>query len=105
MGFAAVWFLAFLERDLVTIWHWLPKSEILNAVAIVAGAAVFATQQRVAAPVFQTYVTQLRLDTDYRGGDGIGWAMRVDKSDIAMVQSEMRRSSRCQSANAAARSL
>lgn len=26
--------LAFLERDLVTTWHWLPKSEILNAVAI-----------------------------------------------------------------------
>lgn len=26
--------LAFLERDLVNTWHWLPKSEILNAVAI-----------------------------------------------------------------------
>ena len=65
-----------------------------HAAYLRAGAAVFATQQRVAAPMFQTYVTQLRLDTDYRGGDGIGWAMRVDKQDIATVQAEMRRSSR-----------
>lgn len=64
-----------------------------HAAYLRAGAAVFATEQRVAASVFQTYVSQLRLDTDYRGGDGIGWAMRVDKPDIAMVQAEMRRTS------------
>ena len=62
-----------------------------HAAYLRAGAAVFATQQRVAAPVFQTYVTQLRLDTDYRGGDGIGWAMRIDKREVAQVQAGMRR--------------
>ncbi len=62
-----------------------------HAAYLRAGAAVFATQQRVAAPVFQTYVSQLRLDTDYRGGDGIGWAMRIEKSGIPAAQAEMRR--------------
>jgi len=62
-----------------------------HAAYLRAGAAVFATHQRVAAPVFQTYVAQLRLDTDYRGGDGIGWAVRIEKSDIPAAQAEMRR--------------
>jgi two-component sensor histidine kinase/CHASE1-domain containing sensor protein len=55
-----------------------------------SGAAVFATQQTVNAPLFQTYLTQLRLDSDYRGAEGIGWAMRVDRDQIPEVQREMR---------------
>ncbi len=55
-----------------------------------SGAAVFATQQVVNAPLFQTYLSQLRLDSDYRGAEGIGWAMRVDRDQIAQVQHEMR---------------
>ena len=55
-----------------------------------SGAAVFATQQVVNAPLFQTYLSQLRLDSDYRGAEGIGWAMRVDRDQIAQVQREMR---------------
>ena len=50
-----------------------------------SGAAVFATQQVVNAPLFQTYLSQLRLDSDYRGAEGIGWAMRVDRDQIAQV--------------------
>ena len=55
-----------------------------------SGAAVFATQQVVNAPLFQTYLSQLRLDSDYRGAEGIGWAMRVDRDQIAQVQRELR---------------
>ena len=55
-----------------------------------SGAAVFATQEVVNAPLFQTYLSQLRLDSDYRGAEGIGWAMRVDADRIAQVQREMR---------------
>ena len=55
-----------------------------------SGAAVFATQQEVNAPLFQTYLGQLRLDSDYRGAEGIGWAMRVDRAQIAQVEREMR---------------
>lgn len=57
-----------------------------------AGAAVFGTQQVVSRSLFQTYIGQLRLDSDYRGAEGIGWAMRVDRDDVAAVQQAMRRS-------------
>jgi two-component sensor histidine kinase len=56
-----------------------------------SGAAVFATQQAVSGPLFQTYIGQLRLDSDYRGAEGIGWGMRVDREQIATVQAGMRR--------------
>jgi two-component sensor histidine kinase len=62
-----------------------------NAAYLRSGAAVFATQQAVDAPLFQTFIAQLRLDSDYRGAEGIGWAMRVDKADIASVEAAMRR--------------
>lgn len=55
-----------------------------------SGAAAFATQQAVSGPLFQTYLSQLRLDSDYRGADGIGWAMRVDRDRISQVEREMR---------------
>ncbi|MDP3674598.1 MAG: CHASE domain-containing protein [Novosphingobium sp.] len=55
-----------------------------------SGAAVFATQQVVSGPLFQTYLSQLRLDSNYRGAEGIGWAMRVDRDEIEFVQREMR---------------
>ena len=56
-----------------------------------SGAAVFATQQMVSGPLFQTYLSQLRLDSDYRGAEGIGWGMRVDRGEIDFVQREMRK--------------
>ena len=56
-----------------------------------SGAAVFATQQTVSGPLFQTYISQLRLDADYRGAEGIGWGMRVDRDEVATVQQGMRR--------------
>ena len=55
-----------------------------------SGAAVFATRQEVNAPLFQTYLSQLRLDSDYRGAEGIGWAMRVDRDQIEKVQRDIR---------------
>ncbi|MET0179362.1 MAG: CHASE domain-containing protein [Novosphingobium sp.] len=55
-----------------------------------AGAAIFATQPVVPATLFQAYATQIRLDADYRGAEGIGWAMRADRADIDAVEKGMR---------------
>jgi two-component sensor histidine kinase/CHASE1-domain containing sensor protein len=55
-----------------------------------SGAAVFTIQSAVSAALFRTYISQLRLDSDYRGAVGIGWAMRVDRDDVAAVQQAMR---------------
>jgi two-component sensor histidine kinase len=45
----------------------------------------------VPAPLFQTYVRQIRLDADYRGAEGIGWAMRIDRDKIDAVEAATRR--------------
>ena len=55
-----------------------------------SGAAVFATQPVVSAVLFRSYLSQLRLDSDYRGAEAIGWAERVDRDRIGEVERDMR---------------
>lgn len=62
-----------------------------NAAYLRSGAALFATQQMVEAPLFRTFIHQLQLDGNYVGSDGIGWAMRVSRDDVPVVESVMRR--------------
>ena len=56
-----------------------------------SGAAAFSMQPAVSSASFQAYISQLRLDGDYRGAIGIGWAMRIDRARIPAVQAAMRR--------------
>lgn len=56
-----------------------------------SGAALFATQRVVEAPLFQTFIGQLHLNGTYAGSDGIGWAMKVNRQDIPTVEDVMRR--------------
>lgn len=53
-----------------------------NASYLRAGAALFATVDEVPASRFRGFVSELRLDADYRGAEGIGWALRVDREDV-----------------------
>lgn len=48
-----------------------------------AGAALLSTMDEVPADDFRRFVSELRLDADYRGADGIGWAQVVRPSQIA----------------------
>lgn len=54
-----------------------------------AGAALFATLDQVSEPLFRHFVSELRLDTDYRGAEGIGWASRVERSEIPTYNREL----------------
>lgn len=47
-----------------------------------AGAALFATLDEVPIALFRRFVNELRLDSDYRGTDGIGWARRIRPDQI-----------------------
>src|SRR5687768_10780715 len=47
-----------------------------------AGAALLATLDDIPAAQFRRFVSELRLDADYRGTEGIGWAMVVRPSEI-----------------------
>jgi two-component sensor histidine kinase/CHASE1-domain containing sensor protein len=54
-----------------------------------AGSALIATLDEMPAPLFRRFVSELRLDADYRGAEGIGWAMIVPLANVAAFNSLM----------------
>ena len=48
-----------------------------------AGAALFGTVKEGPPGLFRRFVSELRLDTDYRGAEGIGWAEAIAPSQLA----------------------
>ena len=48
-----------------------------------AGAALLATLEDIPPTRFRRFVSELRLDADYRGAEGIGWARVVRPNEIA----------------------
>ena len=59
---------------------------------LIAGASLISTLDRVPEDLFRRFATELRLDADYRGAEGIGWAPIVTRRQIPaferMVSSE-----------------
>ena len=47
-----------------------------------AGAALFSTVEKVPATLFRRFVSELRLDSDYRGAEGVGWAEVISPEEI-----------------------
>ena len=54
-----------------------------NSSYLRAGAALFATLDDVPRSRFDRFVSELRLDSDYRGAEGFGWAPVVRRSEFA----------------------
>lgn len=54
-----------------------------------AGAALLATLDEVPAGSFRRFVSELRLDADYRGAEGIGWAPVVYPSQIEAFNAQL----------------
>lgn len=48
-----------------------------------AGAALFSTAGEVQPDIFTRFVSELRMDSDYRGVEGLGWAQAVNAADAA----------------------
>ncbi|MEO1488034.1 MAG: CHASE domain-containing protein [Pseudomonadota bacterium] len=57
-----------------------------------AGAALFASVDEVRPQAFQQFVSELRLDVEYRGAEGIGWAAMVNPDDVAAYLAKQRAS-------------
>ena len=53
-----------------------------------AGAALLSTTNEVDPQFFNRFVDELRLDPDFRGSDGIGWAVAVSPQEIALAPGE-----------------
>lgn len=56
-----------------------------------AGAALLASLDEVEPEGFRRFVSELRLDADYRGAEGIGWAMVVRPDGIAAYEEILNR--------------
>ncbi|RKF18272.1 histidine kinase [Altericroceibacterium spongiae] len=56
-----------------------------------AGAALLAMMDDVPASRFRRFVSELRLDAEYRGADGIGWAQVVRPDEVAAFNELMQR--------------
>lgn len=80
-----------LSQSVQIIASGLERRANSSAAYLRSGAALFATQQVVAAPLFRTFITELRLGDNFLGADGIGWAMKVDAKSVPVVEEAMRR--------------
>lgn len=60
-----------------TVGSALERRGSSNAAYLRAGAALFSTVDRVDERIFRRFVSELRLDTEYRGASGVGWAKAV----------------------------
>jgi two-component sensor histidine kinase len=54
-----------------------------------AGAALLATLDEVPVARFRRFVSELRLDADYRGAEGIGWAPVVYPDDVEAFNAQL----------------
>lgn len=80
-----------LAQSAQAIASGLERRANASAAYLRSGAALFATQQVVAAPLFRTFIAELRLGDHFLGADGIGWAMKVDGKSVDEVEAAMRR--------------
>lgn len=54
-----------------------------------AGAALFVTRSDLSRDAFAAFVDSLRLESDYFGAEGIGWARAVAPSEVPAFEREM----------------
>ncbi|WP_095011845.1 CHASE domain-containing protein [Tsuneonella mangrovi] len=54
-----------------------------------AGAALFGSVNAVPEPLFRRFIGELRLDSDYRGAEGIGWAAAIPPSQVGSFDKAM----------------
>ena len=72
-----------MSRAALSAASALERRATINASYLRAGAALFAMQPEVSGPLFRRFVSELRLDTDYRGAEGIGWAPVIPAGQTA----------------------
>lgn len=71
-----------LQASVKTIAAALERRANNFASYLRAGAALFSTVEKVEPSAFRQFVSELRLDLDYRGADGIGWVTVLGPSEV-----------------------
>ncbi|MDT0577021.1 CHASE domain-containing protein [Croceicoccus sp. F390] len=78
-----------LEQKTIAAAAALERRANAHSAYLRAGAALFSMQDEVKAQLFQAFIGQLRLDANFRGAEGIGWAERTDVTDIPELEARM----------------
>lgn len=80
-----------MNRTGIAMASALERRASVNASYLRAGAALFSTVGRVDMATFGRFVAELRLDADYRGAEGYGWAPVLDASEVDEFESDLGR--------------
>jgi two-component sensor histidine kinase len=80
-----------MNRTAVAMASALERRASVNASYLRAGAALFSTVGRVDMATFGRFVAELRLDADYRGAEGYGWAPVLAASQVEEFESDLGR--------------
>ncbi|QZD88851.1 CHASE domain-containing protein [Qipengyuania aurantiaca] len=71
-----------LNRQAQSMASAIERRAYSNSSFLRAGAALFGAQDQITAELFREFVAELRLDSDYRGAEGIGWAPALTAGDL-----------------------
>lgn len=69
----------------------LERRASVNASYLRAGAALFSAQGSVDPALFNRFVAELRLDADYQGAEGYGWAPVIRPSQVPAFEADLNR--------------
>ncbi|MBX7527772.1 CHASE domain-containing protein [Qipengyuania sp. 1NDH10] len=78
-----------LNRQAQSMVSAIERRAYSNSSFLRAGAALFGSQEEVTADLFRQFVSELRLDADYRGAEGIGWAPVISASQVEEFEGEL----------------
>lgn len=82
--------IAQLSEKAMTIASAIERRGDAASAYLQAGAALFETQGEVSRATFGAFVESLRLDRDYLGAEGFGWARVVKPFEVYNFEEEMR---------------
>ena len=78
-----------LQRQAQLMVSAVERRAYSNSSFLRAGAALFGAQNEITATLFRQFVSELRLDADYRGAEGIGWAPAISASQVGQFEQQL----------------
>lgn len=77
---------AAMSRVSIAMASALERRASINSSYLRSGSALFSTQEVIDPQLFRRFVSELRLDSDFRGAEGIGWAREINASEVPALE-------------------
>ena len=78
-----------LNRQAQSMVSAVERRAYSNSAFLRASAALFGAQETITPELFRQFVSELRLDADYRGAEGIGWAPVIASSEVGAYEARL----------------